>query len=294
MQSWDLIQAFLALHRTGSYETGSQLLQMDHTTLRRKIQLLERDAAGALFVRHNGALVLAPGNQALLNAALRMEAAHSDFLQQSDLARHSGTIRLSTLDIIANLLAPDIAAFRRLHPGIQIEITTESHFVDIERDRVDLAFRAARPMRGRDGLRKVALLNFGIFGAHDYFARRPDAAEPHDLLSLYAHPGGHDHEFLLADERWHEQANLAGHVVARADGYTTLLRMCEQGMGLAMLPSFLARPSPHLVRDASQPGGVDVDVYAVIRHDIADQPKIRAFLTHICAALAKHEAELAG
>jgi DNA-binding transcriptional LysR family regulator len=292
MQSWDRIQAFLALHRTGSYEAGGQVLQVDHTTLRRRIQSLERDAGTALFVRGAGGLVLAPGNEALLNAALRMEAAYSEFLAQSDLARHSGTIRVSTLDIIANLLAPDLAAFRRLHPGIQIELTTESHFVDLDRERVDLAFRMARPLRGRDGLRKVAVLGFGVYGAHDYFARA--GGGPHDLLSLYAHLGGLDHEFLLADERWHELAHLTGHVVARADGYTTLLRMCEEGMGLAMLPNMLGGNSALLQRYDGMRAGLEVEVYAVIRHDVADQPKIRAFLAFICAAFAEKAVLLAG
>jgi DNA-binding transcriptional LysR family regulator len=285
MQSWDLIQAFLALHRTGSYEGAGGVLHVDHTTMRRRIQALERSAGAALFVRSNGALVLAPGHEALLNAALQMEAAYSAFLQQADLARHSGTIRVSTLDIIADLLAPDIAAFRRLHAGIQIEITTESHFVDLDRERVDLAFRMARPLRGKDGLRRVASLGFGVYGSHLYFDGMAARGGQHDLLSLYAHLGGLDHEFLLADERWHEQASLEGHVVARADGYTTLLRMCEEGMGLAMLPCLLARASTRLRHVQAGP---EVEVYAVIRHDVAEQPKIRAFLAFICAAFARH------
>ncbi len=292
IQSWDRIQAFLALHRTGSYEAGALQLQVDHTTLRRRIQSLERDAGTPLFIRGAAGMVLAPGNETLLNAALRMEAAYSEFLAQSDMHRHSGTIRVSTIDILANVLAPDLAAFRRLHSGIQIEVTTESHFVDLDRDRVDLAFRMARPLRGRDGLRRVASLGFGIYGAHTYRARA--GGGPHDLLSLYAHVGNGDHEFLLADERWHELAALEGHVVARADGYTTLMRMCEEGMGLAMLPHMLAGQSPLLARHPCMPDGLTVDVYAVIRRDVADQPKLRAFLSFVCAALAEKSALLAG
>jgi DNA-binding transcriptional LysR family regulator len=286
MQSWDLIQAFLALHRTGAYEAAGAVLHVDHTTMRRRIQALEGRTGAALFVRSHGTLVLAPGHEALLNAALQMEAAYSEFLQQADLARHSGTIRVSTLDIIANLLAPDIAEFRRLHAYIQIEMTTESRFVDLDRERVDLAFRMARPLRGKDGLRRVATLGFGVYGSHEYAEGMTGRGGVHDLLSLYCeHLGGLGHEFLLADERWHEQANLQGRVVARADGYTTLLRMCEEGMGLAMLPRLLAHASPRLRHVQAGP---EVGVYAVIRRDVAEMPKIRAFLAFMCAAFARH------
>jgi DNA-binding transcriptional LysR family regulator len=147
-------------------------------------------------------------------------------------------------------------------------------------------------LRGRDGLRRVASLGFGIYGAHTYRARA--GGGPHDLLSLYAHVGNGDHEFLLADERWHDLAALEGHVVARADGYTTLMRMCEEGMGLAMLPHMLAGQSPLLARHPCMPDGLTVDVYAVIRRDVADQPKLRAFLSFVCAALAEKSALLAG
>jgi DNA-binding transcriptional LysR family regulator len=82
--------------------------------------------------------------------------------------------------------------------------------------------------------------------------------------------------------------------VARADGYTTLLRMCEEGMGLAMLPNMLGGNSVLLQRYDGMRAGLEVEVYAVIRHDVADQPKIRAFLAFICAAFAEKAVLLAG
>lgn len=47
--SWELRRAFLALHRTESYQAAAQMLGIDDSTLRRRIQALESevDVAGA-------------------------------------------------------------------------------------------------------------------------------------------------------------------------------------------------------------------------------------------------------
>ncbi len=52
--SWDLIRAFLALHRTGSYQAAADTIHVDDSTLRRRIQSLEAEIGVALFLRSNG------------------------------------------------------------------------------------------------------------------------------------------------------------------------------------------------------------------------------------------------
>jgi DNA-binding transcriptional LysR family regulator len=106
MPSWDLVKAFLALHRAGTFEGAAQALKVDQTTIRRRIQSLEGDVGVTLFTRSNGQLVLAPEHQRLLQHALQMEASCGQFMAQSNLSRLAGTIRVSTLDIFADLLAP--------------------------------------------------------------------------------------------------------------------------------------------------------------------------------------------
>jgi DNA-binding transcriptional LysR family regulator len=280
LQSWDLIRAFLALHRAGSFEGAARLLKIDHSTIRRKIQTLEQDVGATLFVRRDGALVLAPQQEPILHAALQMEAAFGYFMQHTEMAKQAGTIRISTLDIFASLLAPELRRFQTLNPGIQLAITTEPHFVDLERDMVDIAIRLARPLTGQDGLKKLGTLRFHVYGSHEYLARA--AGEPHELLSLYAHYMRTDHEFSLADEKWHEQDSIAGTVVARSDSYPTLLRLCEEGLGLAMLPSFLGGASPRLDRFGD--AAMDVDIWAIIRKDVAALPRMRLMVNFLAVA----------
>jgi DNA-binding transcriptional LysR family regulator len=214
----------------------------------------------------------------------------------SNMSCLAGTIRVSTLDIFADLLAPDLALFRREHPEIQLEITTEPHFVELDLDRVDLAIRLARPLKGDDGLGKLAALSFGVYGAPAYHAaaasRGADAA--HDLLALFPHVSAMDHEFLLADELWYQRENLRGCVVARADSYPMLRRLAEEGMGLAMLPRMLARESPRLERLAGSDEDFAVEVWAVIRRDAMKLRKTRLLVEWLAKAFRAYAPVLAG
>ncbi len=223
----------------------------------------------------------------LLDLALQMEAAHDQFMLRASASGLDGSIRITTLDIFADLLAPDFVEFQKLHPRIQVELTTEPHFVNLERERIDLAIRLARPIRGTNGLKRLGNVHFGF-----YAAKGPTGGVSADvgreLLALYAHHPRVDHDFLLADERW--QADFRdGTIVARADGYPTLLRLCEEGMGVAMLPCMLGNASRRLQRLPSSGRTVEVGVWAVIRRDVRNLPKVRtmlAFLTKRFQGLA--------
>ena len=287
-QSWDLIKALLALHRAGTFEGAAASLQIDSTTVRRRIRALDRQLGISLFTRRDGQFVRSEQHEALLDHALQMEAAYSQFLARSSMARLGGSLRITTLDIFATLLAPDLAQLHSRHPDIQIELTTEPHFVDLERERIDLAIRLARPLRGGNGLKRLATMHFAIYGARGGV----DSDRP-ALLALYPHHGRMDHDFLLADERWHEEFGN-GTIVARADGYPTLLRLCEERMGLAMLPCLLGDASPRLRRIRPTKPTMEVGVWAVIRQDVSQLPKVRAVLDFLTESFRAHGPALVG
>ena len=294
MVSWDLIRGFLALHRMGSYEGAAQLLGVDHSTLRRKIQSLEASLGATLFTRRDNQFVLSVGHETLLEAALQMEAASTLFFQESKAVGRGGVVRISTLDIFANLLAPDLAKFRQDNPGLVLHVTTEPHLVDLDREAVDIAIRLARPTKGSNCLKKLSALRFGVFGSPEYLAYAAKQPEPaHRLVTFCAHFIHADHDLELVDSRWNEKNEL-GEVVASADAYSTLLRLCEEGMGLAMLPDFLTIGSSRLVRVAYSEDEMLLGIWMVIRKDIAQSPKIRQVVLFLTNAFDRYRHILKG
>jgi DNA-binding transcriptional LysR family regulator len=245
MKSWDLIRVFLAVHRAGSYEGASQALSMDTSTVRRKIQALETNIGMTLFVRDASGITLRQGREGLVAAATEMEVSAEHFQQQSLEGRRGGVVRLTMLDFFAGLLIEPIKAFRAENPEIILDITTETYFVDVETEGVDLAVRLARPMRGTAGIRKIADVPFGRYAAEDRITQfRTRDAESVDTISLSSDFWHRDHEFKLVNER----QNILRNVVARVDNYPLLLQLCEAGFGVALLPCFMTLSRHTLVR----------------------------------------------
>jgi DNA-binding transcriptional LysR family regulator len=278
MQGWDLIRAFLALHRAGTFEGAAKTLGVDHSTLRRRIQTLEQDMGVPLFARNEGRYLVLPAMRPLLDSALSMEASSRLFFEGAE-GGLSGTVRVTMIDVFASWLAPDLARFRKLHPDIKLDITTEHHFVDLESELVDVAIRMARPKRGNARMRKLGEIRYAVYGAPGYLTRhRAEAGEEgHDLLTLAVHFTHQDHEFLESEADWMLQYLPPGRVVCGTDSYLQLRRYCEAGMGLTLLPEVLGDASDCLVRLSAEPAAM-CDLWLMVHSDTASTHIVRHFV----------------
>ncbi|MBR0911554.1 LysR family transcriptional regulator [Bradyrhizobium japonicum] len=287
MRSWDLVRVFLALYRAGSYEGASQALGMDISTVRRKIQALESNLGMALFVRDARGITLRPGQEELIGAAMEMEVSAERFQQQSREAQRGGMVRLTMLDVFAHLLIEKIQIFRNANTDIILDITTETYFVDLEAESVDIAIRLARPMRGTAGMRKLAEVPFGRFIVKTE-AERPKGVNPKgvEIISVGSDFWHRDHEFKLVDERRQESRN----VVARVDSYPLLLQLCEAGVGVALLPCFMARTRPNLVRFDSET--VTAELWLIVRRDQARTWRTRKTIEFLVETFSTFEKSL--
>jgi DNA-binding transcriptional LysR family regulator len=277
MQGWDLIRAFLALHRAGTFEGAAKSLAVDHSTLRRRIQVLEQRMGLPLFARNDGKYLVLPSVRPLLDSALRMEASSRMFFEGAGFSL-AGTVRVTMIDVVASWLAPDLARFRQHHPDIKLDITTEHHFVDLERELVDVAIRMARPKRGNARMRRLGEIRYAVYGAPAYLARHEAAGDAgHDLLTLAVHFTHQDHEFLESEPDWMLQYLPPGHVVCGTDSYLQLRRYCEAGMGLTLLPEILGDESDRLVRLGASPAAT-CDLWLMVHSDTGATHRVRQFV----------------
>lgn len=264
---WDLIRAFLALERHGSYEVAAELEGIDDSTLRRRIRQLERHLGRALFVRTEGGWRTSADLHALISAAQHMEAAARSFCQ--DHQAGVGTIRISVMDVFAQRFAPVFAALSEKYPRLVFTITTEAHFVNLEQDQVDIAVRLARPVRNSDSLRvrKLGNVAVGAYASRAYLARmRAQEHAEHQLLTTNLQFFHQDHDFIYAQLDW-SRFGLAGRVRLQSDSFAPLARLCALGQGLALLPRFLAAEHPQL---QAHPADVfvDTELWLVSRLDM--------------------------
>lgn len=71
--SWDDLKYFLAASRTGSIRGAAESIQVNHTTLARRISVLEDRIGSRLFDRSTQGLALTQLGEELLPYALKVE-----------------------------------------------------------------------------------------------------------------------------------------------------------------------------------------------------------------------------
>lgn len=271
--SWERVRAFLALHRTGSYQAAAVMVGVDDSTLRRRIQALEADVGVSLFVRTNGRWSVAPAQERMLEAAVRMESAARQFALAH--RAHAGLVRISMLEMIANWLVPAFREFEARHPEIVLNITTETHFVDLERDGVDMAIRIARPLHGMNNLRirKLGPLEFAPYATRAYLHKHALADAPgkqpgrHRIIGNSIEFAHQDHAFAFGSIDW-LGLGIEGDVAVWSDSISTMTRLCENDAGVALLPTLLARDHAGLVRVQGCTEVVNAEIWLVSSLDL--------------------------
>lgn len=272
ISQWDLIRAFLALERHGDYAIAAELEGIDDSTLRRRIRTLEQHMGRSLFVRTEHGWKAASDQHVLVQAALRMEEAARAFSRTQQ--ESSGVVRLTILDAFAVRFAGVFHEFRQKHPGIVLNVTTETHFVDLEKDQVDIAIRLARPMQSMASLRirKLGSVRVNAYASSAYLERVSAAGLPadrvrHRQLAMNMKFSQNDHNFRYGEIDFAD-FDIHGDVVTRSDSFILLARLCELGAGVVIMPEMLAREYPTLQPVSAARGDQQAELWMISRFDL--------------------------
>lgn len=267
---WELIRAFLALHRHGDFMAASELIGIDDSTLRRRIRSLEQFLGRALFIRDSNKWVVSPDQGHLVEIAVAMETAGSQFSRNE--GQEGGTVRISMLDISVDWFRNAFVKFQELYPSIVLNISTESHFVDLVHDQIDIAIRLARPRKNSENLRikKIGSLSCSPYASISYWDKyaSPVTTEfPHKFLDLDIPFPHHDHDFAFAVSQLHLHG-MEGEIAARSSSFLVLMKLCEMGLGIAILPDCVAGQLSTLRRMDMGRERLMVDAWIVSRFDL--------------------------
>ncbi|MEM6638250.1 MAG: LysR family transcriptional regulator [Pseudomonadota bacterium] len=119
---WDDLKYVLAAARSGSFLGAAHLLQVQQTTVGRRIKALETDLGHALFERSRDGCVPTRVCQDILPAAEAMEAKVQEITLTSlrTQARPEGLVRIHTAGwILDQVLIPALPEFLKKYPNVQ-------------------------------------------------------------------------------------------------------------------------------------------------------------------------------
>ena len=285
MADWEDIRTFLTVARAGTLAAAGRVLDVDYTTVGRRVRALEQELGLTLFERVRDRYVLTEAAEGLRGAAERMEDG-ALALERRALGSDrtvSGVLRIATTDALAQILVlPAIRAMHERHPDIRAHLLTGPARLNITRREADVAVRYIRPDEGELVSRRLARVAAAFYASRDYLARRPVPPRGASLR-------GHDVVGIEEGLRGWSQPLPETRDVLRTNSMSTLVLAVSLGVGLGALHCWMADPNPDLVRLWPDEALEHDDVYLVLHHDVQRTARVRAFVE----ALEKRAAEIA-
>jgi DNA-binding transcriptional LysR family regulator len=282
MYEWSDLRIFLAVAREGSTLAASRLLNMNQTTVSRRIEALEHALGLALFTRTTRGFALTPQGQALLQKSEAVEVAALDVeVEATRLTRDlSGSIRVTAPEaMMTHLLGPIMLAYRTLHPEVRFENLSAEHRISLEKGEADIAFRAANGDLGSDTLISVRLpsITWGVYCSEDYAKRNGVPRSMTDLKdhTIVAYSG------LVATLHF-SRAFMSfvndAQVATTSNSTLNMAGTVRAGLGVGLLPLMIGLATPGLVLCFPPPVETDSQWWLVASPEAYQQPRVRSFM----------------
>ncbi|MBD9562722.1 LysR family transcriptional regulator [Pseudomonas sp. PDM09] len=175
---------FVEVVKARSFRRAAEAMGMPNSTLSRRISGLEKEIGLRLLHRTTRKIELTEAGQLYFDRCKRIvdeaRLAHEQLGEM--LARPSGVLRASLPVDFANIyLAPLIAEFARLYPGISFEFDLTPRQVDLVSEPVDVVIRMGEPASSNLIARKLASLRRGLYASPRYLELYGDPIHPSDL-----------------------------------------------------------------------------------------------------------------
>ena len=282
MDDWNDPRLVLAVQRTGTLTGAAKSLGIDHSTAFRRLNALEERLAVRLFERlPGGAYVPTAAGERMATAAERME--DEALALDRDIAgrdhRLSGRLRVTcSVTLAYRLLTRHLAAFRREHAGIVVELVVDNRMLSLPRRESDIALRPTRPREGDLWGRKLAGVAWGVYGARALLQMTATPILVAEDLSAHALIGWADGTVGIAAADWLARTVRAEAFVYRSNSVVNQMLAARAGIGLALLPCFLGDSEPGLARAVPQPiPELMAELWIVTHADLKDTARVRVF-----------------
>jgi DNA-binding transcriptional LysR family regulator len=274
---WDDLRVLLALARAGTLTRAAKQLGVNHTTVSRRIQSLEDQVGVRLFEKLPSGYVPTAAGAEVREVAERMEE-EVHRLDRSVLgrdARLAGSLKVTTVGLMAETHAPDLAEFRRKYPLIELELSVGYQKQSLTRREADIAIRLTNQPGEHLVGRRAGRLEFAIFAAPALIDRVGDT----DDLAAYPWLTWNKASGASLTSAWMADNVADAEIACRFNDAAALRAAVRAGMGLAFLPVTVANLVDDLVQLRPPQPGFGMDIWMLTHPDLRRAARVRAFMS---------------
>jgi DNA-binding transcriptional LysR family regulator len=289
---WDKLKVFHAAAQAGSFTHAGEQLGLSQSAVSRQVSALEQELGVALFHRHARGLILTEQGELLHRTAhevfMKLEAARAKLTDSRE--RPNGDLKVTTTPGIGvHWLTPRLGEFLDLYPDIRMTLITTEEELDLAMRAADVAIRLRQPTQPDLIQRKLFSLHFHVCASPEYLKRfgTPRSVEELDTHRIVV-LGGTVPPWLQQTGNWLLKAGHNGGT-ARTPWLTInnvlgVLRACQRGIGIAMLPDYLVEENGGLVQlFGESSSSLAYDCYFVYPEELKSVARVQVFRDFLVA-----------
>lgn len=290
---WDDLRYVLALRRTGTLAAAGARLGVAHSTVGRRLKVVEEALGSRLFDRTPEGYVLTDAGEDLVGTAAQIE---EDLLAVQERIRgrdrvQEGPLRVSTMDLFFCGLPELFSSFVTACPRIDLSVTTTLDPVSLLRREADVVIRLSNAPPDDLVGRRVGRVAFAVYAADELVATLGDDAP----LSAYPWLGFASGPEALWADRWIAEHAPGARIACRIDDNARArCTAIEHGIGVFFLPCLEGDALSGVRRLSPILDALAHDVWLLTLRELRSTGQVRAFLDHATAAFAAAAPRLAG
>lgn len=285
------LRFLLEVARTGRLREAAARLEVDETTVSRRISRLEQELGVRMFDRTPQGWRVTDSARLILPHAEAVESSVARALEAvvSRTGELSGTARLLAPDGFgANVLVPGLRPLLDAHAGLSLEvITATSHDLITARD-FDVAVTLEKPSPRAAAVRHLADYELRAYASRDYLERRGTPRSVDELRR--------DHDLIWYVEALLDVAPLRildellprGHARLQTNNITGQHSATRAGLGVGILPTYIGGADPELVGVLPEALSISRTYWLVVPRDLTELLRVRVITDAIRALVAEH------
>ena len=242
--SWEDHRFFLAIARAGTLTAAAAMLSVSQPTVSRRLEAIERNLGARLFRRTRKGYELTAGGAELFDTVARveevlLEAGRGVFGRDQSV---SGPIRFTSTETFINgYLGRHVWEFLRENSGVEMQLICTDSTLSLGRGEADLAIRfIENPPETLIG-RRLGTVAYAIYAAAGPAGDRFLRGE----RSRWEWVGMHTEAFNRIVFGTFSPSSRLKH---RVDSVSAMCAMVRAGLGVSILPCYIADPDPGLRR----------------------------------------------
>lgn len=242
------LDLFVRVVETGSFSKAADDLRIAQSTATKAVAAIEERLGARLLHRSTRGITPTEVGALYYEKCKRVvhemnSAENLAILLQSGVTGH---LRISTsLAFGRRVMVPLVLQYMQAHPGVTVDLGFDDRYVNMVEQGADLAIRMGRLADSSLGARHLGINPWVLVGAPEYLAQHPAPTVPNEL----SHHACLIYSSVQGDARW-TFAGPGGKDVAvavagplRSNNLSSVLAAARAGLGLAMLPWYVARAS---------------------------------------------------